>query len=155
GFAVGQPVVVPGVSGTLKVAAFGSSVYGPGTALILSGGNVTPATNVSGTVASVRIGGDIITITGGGGPSSPLVVYGDPSQDRVRSSGDPTAQTIRDFGPKPFPSILGNGTPHYFMPVGIPFQYAGNDVIDASALFANTPKSQLPTVGLTIYGGPG
>src|SRR5262249_46383619 len=36
-----------------------------------------------------------------------------------------------------------------------PYKLAGNDVIDASALFAATPAGSLPTVGFTAYGGAG
>src|SRR5581483_3695629 len=64
-------------------------------------------------------------------------------------------QSVRNFGPKPFPTLLGNGTPNFFLPVGNPFRYAGNDVIDASALFAGVPAGQLPSVGFTAYGGRG
>ena len=61
----------------------------------------------------------------------------------------------RDFGTKPFPNQLGNGTPDFVFPVADPFRYAGNNVIDASADFANVPDSQLPSVGIIAYGGPG
>ena len=38
---------------------------------------------------ATRIGGDTIIVTGGAGPDSPLVVYGDTSQDGSWYSGDP------------------------------------------------------------------
>ena len=34
-----------------------------------------------------RVGGDHIVVTGGAGPNSPLVVYGDTSQDGIWYSG--------------------------------------------------------------------
>src|SRR5205085_6471389 len=86
----------------------------------------------------VRVGGDTITFTGGGGPGglagsafpgSPLVVYGDTSQDGVWYSGSPNDNTIRDFGSKPFPAQPGGGSPHFFLTVGAAFDYFGNDVI--------------------------
>jgi hypothetical protein len=55
----------------------------------------------------IRVGGDHIVITGGGGPDSPLVVYGDTSQDGVWYSGEasaPLESRVR-FGPKPFPTF--------------------------------------------------
>src|SRR5262249_348279 len=111
----------------------------------------------------VRVGGDIITVTGGGPgglagsafPGSPLVVYGATSQDGLWYSGNPDGQSIGDFGTKPFPAQLGGGSPHFFFPLANPFDYFGNDVIDASALFAGVPNGQLPSVGLTVYGGVG
>src|SRR5205823_4197207 len=61
----------------------------------------------------------------------------------------------RDFGTKPFPNQVGNGTPNFFFPVGSPFRFAGNDVIDARALFAVLSDTALPTVGFVAYGGAG
>ncbi len=86
---------------------------------------------------------------------SPLVVFGDTSQDGVWYSGDPHTMTQRDFGPKPFPTTIGNGTPDFIFPVADPFRYAGNDYIDATALFAAVPNGQVPSVGVTLYGGAG
>ena len=70
----------------------------------------------------VRIGGDTITVTGGastlaaGGPGSntcttdyhtctpsPLVIYGDTSQDGLWYGGNPSGITLHNFGPKPLP----------------------------------------------------
>jgi Ca2+-binding RTX toxin-like protein len=50
---------------------------------------------------------------------------------------------------------LGMVTPFFVFPLANPFQYAGNDVIDASALYASIPDGELPTMGVTIYGGQG
>ena len=77
------------------------------------------------------------------------------SQDGVWYSGNSAGNTQRDFGTKPFPNQLGNGTPDFIFPVADAFRYAGNNVIDASADFANVPDSQLPSVGIIAYGGAG
>ena len=50
---------------------------------------------------------------------------------------------------------LGQNTDFFVFPIASAFQYAGNDVIDASQLYAAIPAGQLPAVGLTIYGGRG
>ena len=50
---------------------------------------------------------------------------------------------------------LGQSSDFFIFPLANPFQYSGNDVIDASALYAAIPDGQLPTVGLTAYGGAG
>ena len=105
-------------------------------------------------LASGAIGGDTILISGGGGPDSPLVVYGDTSQDGLWYSGDPRTQSIRDFGTKPFPSEIGNGSPRFFFPVAGSYAYAGHDVIDASA-HPGGPAGALWTVGIVAYGGAG
>ena len=49
-----------------------------------------------------RMGGDTIRVTGGAGPDSPLVVYGDTSQDGAWYSGHPYDIKGGEFGPKPF-----------------------------------------------------
>ena len=65
-------------------------------------------------------------------------------------------QSIGDFGTKPFPNQIGNGTPNFFFPLANPFREAGNDVIDASALFAERRRDgALPAVGFVAYGGAG
>src|SRR5712692_8730116 len=98
---------------------------------------------------------------------SPLVVYGSTSQDGIWYSGDPHTLSQRDFGSKPFPTQLGNGTPDFIFPVADPFKFAGNNVLDASADFPNAslpsgsvpnvgvPEGQVPSVGVILYGGPG
>ena len=74
---------------------------------------------------STTVGGDHITINNGGGPLSPLVVYGDTSQDGSRYDSRP------DTG-----IFTGNA---------VFFALHGNDIIDAS----NSLEQ------LTIYGGRG
>ncbi|HSO02245.1 MAG TPA: hypothetical protein VLS46_06935, partial [Gaiellaceae bacterium] len=98
------------------------------------------------------------------GPESPLVVYGDTSQDGVWYGGHSYDIKGYEFGPKPFDPFTKipddqNEDDEWTFPLGNPFDYAGNDVIDARALFADvacTPAScLLPSVGFTAYGGAG
>ena len=114
----------------------------------------------------VRIGGDTITVGGPeadevlAGPDSPLVVYGDTSQDGVWYSGHPYDVLGYEFGPKPFdPFTLipdsQNEDDEWVFPLANPYPYAGNDVIDASALFADVSEGEMPTIGFTAYGGNG
>src|SRR5260370_30684370 len=102
-----------------------------------------------------------------GGAHSPLGVYGGTSQDGIWDSGDTHTMAQRDFGTKPFPTQLGNGTPDFIFPVDDPFRFFGNNVIDAGADFpiaplpagttptVGVPEGQVPSVGLILYGGPG
>ena len=71
------------------------------------------------------LGGDTFIVTGGGGSDSPLVIYGDTSQDGSR-----------------YDSIPGDGT---ITGNAIVFDHSGHDVIDASA---SAP-------GITVFGGAG
>jgi hypothetical protein len=127
-----------------------------------------------------RIGGDRITVgnlastvdrcrgeSGAeaiAGPSSPLVVYGDTSQDGVWYGGEPDSVKGHEFGPKPFDPFWKvpeseNEDDEWLFPVADPYVFAGNDVIDASGLFSwitcTTSSCDLPTVGFTAYGGEG
>ena len=86
---------------------------------------------------------------------SPLVVFGGTSQDGVWYSGDQATPSARDFAGKPYPSTLGNGTPRFVFPVATAYRLHGNDVVDASGLYAAAHASQVPEFGLTIYGGAG
>ncbi len=76
-------------------------------------------------LASGVMGGDTLLVTGGGGPLSPLVLYGDTSQDGSRTDSLP---------------LPGQNTGNAFV-----FANPGNDRIDASASAG----------GVTIYGGEG
>ncbi|MEL6816649.1 MAG: hypothetical protein AAFP03_17860, partial [Cyanobacteria bacterium J06598_3] len=73
------------------------------------------------------LGGDTITVTGGGGAASPLVIYGDTSQDGSRYNSVISANQA---------DTNGNA---------VIFNNFGNDVIDASA----------SALSITAYGGPG
>ena len=101
------------------------------------------------------IGGDHISVLGGAGPDSPLVIFGDSSQNGAWYQGTPGQIITGDFGLKPFPNQIGlpSQDRDFRFPLANPYAYAGNDVIDAHTLFAGA--STLPSVGLTIDGGPG
>ena len=100
-------------------------LLGEGNDHLTIAGTLVPAPDPSTGVVAVH--GGITTVHGGGNayvggstadrrrpdhrdrrPASPLVVYGDTSQDGAWYSGDPAQQSIRDFGTKPFPAELGN-----------------------------------------------
>ena len=171
GFIAGMQVSISGLAGPWTVVSI--TKVGSVSTMQLAGAALTPASGVARTVwgyrydlaGGTRMGGDTIVVgpAGGsvlGGPNSPLVVYGDTSQDGVWYSGDPTTVDGRDFGDKPFNPFTTvpdaeNEDDEWVFPVANPFRYAGNDVIDARALFAGTPAASLPTVGLTVYGGAG
>jgi hypothetical protein len=97
------------------------------------------------------------------GPHSPLVVYGDTSQDGVWYSGEPFSVKGHEFGPKPYDPFWRipeqeNEDDEWHFPVANPYQFAGDDIIDASGLFSWIDCSvscTLPTVGFTAYGGEG
>jgi hypothetical protein len=162
GFYVGQVVWFDGVAGGFTVANLSGAV------MELQGAALAPANDVAMTVFGydptlddgVRVGGDHITVSGGAGPDSPLVVYGDTSQDGVWYSGHPYDVLGMEFGEKPFDPfpLLPDGEnedDEWVFPLANPFTYAGNDVIDASALFAGVDSVALPTIGFTAYGGKG
>ena len=114
GFYVGQQVWISGFAGPFTVTALAGAV------MSLQNTALTPQSGVVLTVfgfdpthdGGVRIGGDHITISGGAGPDSPLVVYGDTSQDGVWYSGHPYDVLGMEFGDKPFdpfPSLPDGG----------------------------------------------
>jgi len=151
GFAPGRQVVIAGVDGVWTIQ---SAV---GDALTLSGPALSPRTAALTTVTLVPNG--VL-----GGPGSPLVLYGDTSQDGVWYGGNPETVDGHEFGDKPFNPFVfvpdaENEDDEWVFPLGNPFHNAGNDVIDASALFAyvvcNATCSNLPSVGVTAYGGAG
>ncbi len=76
-------------------------------------------------------GDDTITVTGGGGPDSPLVVYGDTSQDGRWYAGSAASPSFDVFGSKPFVGVVGNSDT-FRLPLANAFAAAGNDTIDAS-----------------------
>jgi Ca2+-binding RTX toxin-like protein len=162
GFYVGQTVRVEGAAGSFTVASLSGAkmtVQEPDL-LPRKGGVLTVYGFDPDRDGGVRIGGDHIIVTGGGGPDSPLVVYGDTSQDGVLYGGHPYDALGMEFGEKPFdpfPNLPDgdNEDDEWVFPLANPFTYAGNDVIDAGALFADLDAADLPTVGLTIYGGAG
>ncbi|KAA5541791.1 hypothetical protein FYK55_16405 [Roseiconus nitratireducens] len=140
------------ITGTLLAADEGSS--GPakhGTLTMVHGGGNSLVGGV--------VGGDTITITGGGGPGSPLVVFGDTSQDGVWYSGDASITDRSDnayFGLKLHDQV-GDADDAFRYGRAVDFDYNGNDVIDASGLDISDMVSLngQVTVGVTIYGGGG
>jgi hypothetical protein len=122
----------------------------------------------------VIVGGDTITVCNRvnpidgvtcqqdavAGPGSPLVVYGDTSQDGVWYSGHPGDVLGMEFGPKPFDPFTHipdaqNEDDEWMLGLADPYDHAGNDIIDASGLFAHVAPGALPTVGFTAFGGLG
>jgi hypothetical protein len=162
GFYVGQKVYISEFAGPFTV----ETLDGP--EMTLQGVALTPQTDVELTVfgfdktldGGVHMGGDYIVISGGAGPNSPLVVYGDTSQDGMWYSGEPYSVLGLELGEKPFdpfPQLTDeeNEDDEWVFPLANPFDFHGNDVIDASALFAETQAGSLPSIGFTAYGGPG
>ncbi|MEQ1827017.1 MAG: hypothetical protein ABL921_13765 [Pirellula sp.] len=162
GFVVGQQVWISGLAGAWTIGGLSATV------MTLNGAALTPMAAQTLTVfgydpaidGGVRIGGDHITVSGGAGPNSPLVVYGDTSQDGVWYSGHAHDVLGYEFGDKPFDPFSGlpdedNEDDEWVFPLADPFFYAGNDVIDASGLFAATSFGSLPSVGFIAYGGSG
>jgi hypothetical protein len=188
GFSVGQEVWISGLAGAWTIAALDA------TTMTLSGAALTPTVSIVGDTlvwaapmlivfgydpaldSGVRVSGDTIVVcrptaipactatTVVAGPNSPLVVYGDTSQDGVWYGGHPYDVLGAEFGNKPFDPFTNlpdgdNEDDEWVFPLADPYPYAGNDVIDASGLFAwivcDATCSNLPTVGLTAYGGQG
>ena len=78
-----------------------------------------------------------------GGPNSPLVLYGDTSQDGLWYSGNPATVDGYEFGDKPFNPFTTvpdaeNEDDEWVFPLGNPFRLAGNDVIDAQRAVRRT-----------------
>ena len=172
GFVVGQTILYDNaVAGVITGLSVNMMTVG-GTAVALNPTNAThvlgvydPLTNARNQVpnpygatpaaTNTRVGGDTIIITGGGGPDSPLVVYGDTSQDGVWYQGDPTHMSLHDFGAKPWGTQLGNGSPDFIFAQAGLFHWFGNDVIDARQDAGTNPDGSLQTIGINAYGGPG
>ena len=115
-----------------------------------------------------RVGGDHFIVTGGAGPESPLVIYGDTSQDGMWYAGESNSNYGLEFGDKPFdpfPDLPNdeNEDDTWVMALATPFDLHGNDIIDASALFddmdgdgqSDNIAAQTISVGITAYGGMG
>jgi hypothetical protein len=105
GFWVGDWVNLPGYAyGAFTVLGFSAD----GSIMFLAGvlppfpALVTGAVSVfdlySPTNGYVRLGGDHIVITSGGGPSSKLVVFGDTTQDGTWYAADPSRERCRAGG---------------------------------------------------------
>ncbi|HET9217470.1 MAG TPA: Calx-beta domain-containing protein, partial [Terriglobia bacterium] len=162
GFYAGQKVWISGLAGPFIVSSLSGNVMN------LQNVALTPQSGATFTVfgfdetldGGVLMGGDHIIVTGGAGPNSPLVVYGDTSQDGVWYSGHPQDVLGMEFGEKPFDGFFEltdeeKEDDEWVFPLANPYTYAGNDVIDATALFAGISAQALPSVGFTAYGGEG
>ena len=140
---------------TLEVV---SLLLGPGADALLVTGSVAPAVDLSTgvvaahgglTVVHAGGGGDLVTVTGGGGPASPLVLYGDTSQDGRWYGGSSAALSFVDLGSKPFVGVVGSA-PTFVVGQAVAFTAPGNDTIDAAA--TGTPGA---AIGVIAFGGPG
>jgi hypothetical protein len=150
----GQQIQIAGIDATFRVSKISASTLnGPKDRLELT--KISGSGNlVSGTVSKT------IVFAGIAGPDSPLVIYGDTSQDGMWFSGHSYDVLGLELGEKPFdpfPQLPDgeNEDDEWVFPLANPYDLAGNDVIDASLLFAGVFDASLPSVGLTIYGGAG
>jgi Calx-beta domain/RTX calcium-binding nonapeptide repeat (4 copies) len=150
GFAAGQTVQITGVAATRVIDSIsaGTMIFKPAADL----GTTTVANT------TVALAGSLA------GPNSPLVVYGDTSQDGTWYAGHPDDILGYEFGPKPFDPFTKipdaeNEDDEWIFPLANPYAYAGHDVIDGGALFAGVTctmaSCNLPSVGFTVYGGEG
>jgi hypothetical protein len=148
GFTTGQTIVVSGTANNDRTYTI-AGVSLNGSTLTLTVANTVTAEGPE----TASISGDVGVVTNGGAVG-------------VVSNISPSTLTLINIGPG-FAALgsgsytvvqwnrLGNGAPDFVFPVANPYQYAGNNVIDASQLYADIPDGQLPPIGLTIYGGPG
>ena len=180
GFEVGQVVYISGIAGGFTVSAIaGSKLTLSGAALTPTISNPVGPTyyTVKLTVfgydvkldGGLLIGGDVLTVCDPtnpkpcgpviAGPNSPLVLLGDTTQDGVWYSGHTYDVLGLEFGDKPFDPFVylpdgDNEDDEWVFPLADPFDYFGNDVIDARNLIGATGVV-LWSVGITAYGGPG
>ncbi|MCB9929003.1 MAG: hypothetical protein H6844_06280 [Alphaproteobacteria bacterium] len=174
GFEVGQFIEIDGQPGQFLIADITGNVLRIANAALdpCDDGTVTvrlTRTDITRT-GGASVGGDHFVVTGGAGPDSPLVIYGDTSQDGVWYSGHSGDQLGIEFGEKPFDPFADLPDneledDEWVFPVAVPFGQYGNDIIDASALFADAiydadgiphdAEGNVISVGLTAYGGAG
>ena len=123
-----------------------------GLTIIHGGGNLVAQAAVAGAYTGT-IDGDRITVIGGGGPTSPLVVYGDTSQDASWYAGRPYDADTNDtlvLGPNPLQAGV-----FYRLPRANPYDRDGNDVIDAHQASPDGGAWGADALGIVIYGGGG
>ncbi|HEY9356795.1 MAG TPA: Calx-beta domain-containing protein, partial [Arthrobacter sp.] len=137
------------------VTGYDATLAGPAQDSLLIGGDVITVCNIVAPVDGVPC-----DLNATAGPGSPLVVYGDTSQDGVWYSGRPYDVLGMEFGPKPFDPFVHipdaqNEDDEWMLGLANPYDYAGNDIIDAAGLFAHLTAAQLPTVGYVAFGGLG
>jgi len=164
GFEVGQVIFIDGIAGgftidmvtELELILAGAAIH----ECVLSDTTITiTRTDITKDVGSA-VGGDHFIISGGAGPDSPLVVYGDTSQDGAWYSGHSFDRLGQEFGEKPFdpfPHLPDgeNEDNEWVFPLANAYSFAGNDIIDASQLFAGVLDADMPSIGFTAYGGAG
>jgi len=169
GFFVGQKIYIEGIAGGFTIAA----IIENGGKIVLANAALNDCCCDDDGHATLtifgydvrrdggkRVGGDHFVITGGAGPDSPLVVYGDTSQDGVWYSGHTSDRLGLEFGDKPFdpfPQLPDedNEDDEWVFSLANPYKLHGNDIIDARGLFAGVADADLLTVGFTAYGGAG
>src|SRR5262249_54070877 len=74
------------------------------------------------------------------GPRFPVAIGG--------SSG-PVVRDVRTL------NRVGGSAPFFVFPLANPYQYSGNDILDAHLLDLIDSTSALRPIGVTMYGGPG
>jgi hypothetical protein len=145
---------------TTTCSSFAAAGFVPGQILSINGQTLWTVVQYSGkSNGTLTVSGPPLpasgTFTVVAYSSSPLVVFGSSSQNGVFYSGLFDQQSAFDYGSKPFPDVIGDGAPDFIWPVADPYRYQGNNVIDVSALDAGVPAKQLPSYGITAYGGGG
>ncbi|MBL8480623.1 MAG: hypothetical protein JNJ60_00385, partial [Rhodocyclaceae bacterium] len=174
GFAAGQVVYIEGLPGGFTIASVtATSLVLAGTAIqecvIEEGSLITVYRIDTKTDSGAEVGGDhfVVGLKPGApansvlaGPNSPLVIYGDTSQDGAWYSGHSYDRLGQEFGDKPFDPFPylpddQNEDNEFVFPLANPYDYAGHDIIDARNLFAGVSINNLPSVGFTAYGGMG
>jgi Ca2+-binding RTX toxin-like protein len=162
GFKIGMQVSLTGQAEMRTITALTA------TKMSFAEGGLAPVLLMTLTVAGddltqpggVRVGGDHFVVRAGGGPDSPLVIYGDTSQDGVWYGGRTHHTLGANFGPAPFdpfpqraPGAQEDAS--FIFPRANLYRHAGNDLIDARLLFSGVEPDSLPSVGITAYGGIG
>jgi Ca2+-binding RTX toxin-like protein len=161
GFWVGDRVNLPGHAyGAFTVLGFSAD----GSIMFLAGVLPPFPALVTGTVSVfdlnspangyVRLGGDHVTITGGGGPSRSWSSSATPR--RTAPGMRRTSSVASGVALGATPTLNPPGSPNVLtLSGGQPFAYSGHDFLDAVDLFADLPSSGLPAIGVRMYGGPG
>ena len=171
GFEIGQVIYIEGIAGGFTIAEVtetqmtlkGAAISG---CAIEQNAEITVFRIDVETDTGSAVGGDHFVIRNNengalvAGPNSPLIVYGDTSQDGAWYSGRSFDRLGQEFGEKPFdpfPQLPDdeNEDNEWVFPLANPYSFAGNDIIDASGLFAGVATADLPSVGFTAYGGAG
>ena len=151
GFAVGHLLTVDGaVVGTITALSGATLTVAGGLPAVQSGATVAVRDPKTGTT---RIGGDTIVVTGGGGPDSPLVVYGDTSQDGRWYAGEPARAVDRRLRAQAVPEPDRQRLPAVLLPAGhaVPLRRPRRDRRERAVRRARSRRA----VGITAYGGAG